>query len=247
VADVLGYVSVLMLVVALARLEEERKLPKIAGALLAVFSAGAAFYAARGCFSDRKVFLACAVIAAGNAVLSYILITDSRKPHNACAVLAAVLIVTGLSVNPVMCGVDAITSKPIAEEVQKLVAQDPDAKWIATGTIVNGDYLIALGAPTINSTNYIPNMELWETFDPSGEQEEIYNRYAHFGISLTDDETSMELRQTDVVWLNLSYAELDKLDVDYILSVAELDAGGQASLVKEYEHSGLYIYHVNRE
>jgi hypothetical protein len=52
----------------------------------------------------------------------------------------------------------------------------------------------------------------------------------------------MELRQTDVVWLNLSYADLDKLDVTYIFSTTPMEKENMLSEL--YQASGLYIYKV---
>ena len=91
-------------------------------------------------------------------------------------------------------------------------------------SFVNPDYLIACGARTYNSTNYIPNLKFWEKLDEKGEQDEVYNRYAHVYISLTDQATTMNLENIDYIHLDLNYEDLKKLNIDYILSTSELES-----------------------
>ena len=113
-------------------------------------------------------------------------------------------------------------------------------KGEAFDSIANGNFLIACGAAAYNSANYIPNMELWKKFDPEGAYEEIYNRYAHVVFSMTTEATTMELIQGDFFRVNLSYSDLEKLDVDYICSISPLDES--YGLTMEYAQGGIYVY-----
>jgi hypothetical protein len=110
---------------------------------------------------------------------------------------------------------------------------------------VNGNYLIACGAPALNSTNFIPNKDLWKILDPNNENEMIWNRYAHLNVSLSDEaETTISLEQEDVVSIALSINDFRKLGVNYILSSSTVPASYQEYLEQIYSEDGSIIYHV---
>lgn len=247
VVDVLGYLNVLMLIVALSELQGKKKLSLPTGVLLAgISTATVLFYSILCC--DRKMKIALVLLAAMITFVSEVcLISDVkiRKTNMVQICLTVMIMTAGLVVNPLMCGLDAINSKPVASEIRKLTADDPKAKWIAVDSIITPDYLIACGARTYNSTNYVPNMDFWKKLDPSGEKEEVYNRYAHICITLTEKDTDMELVDTDYIQLNLNYDDLEKMDVSYILSVEELKNADEKGLSKLYSEYGMYIYKVS--
>ena len=96
------------------------------------------------------------------------------------------------------------------------------------------------GAPTINSTNVYPNLEHWSQLDPEGSNEEIYNRYAHILITLTDEEaTEFELRQANI-------EDLPKLGGSYILTTRNLDelANSKIQLQLVSQIKSYFIYKV---
>ena len=79
------------------------------------------------------------------------------------------------------------------------------------------------GAPTINSTNAYPNLELWQSLDPVGQYNEIYNRYAHILVELTNsEEVVFELLQPDVFKVILPITKLPELGVLYVISIRDL-------------------------
>lgn len=155
---------------------------------------------------------------------------------------SVLMLVLGLQINPVQIGTDAITSKPAAKEIRSIVKEDGDAKWIATGNFILPDFLVANGASTYNSVNYIPNMSFWKKLDVNGEFDEVYNRYAHVLINMTDEPTTMTLAQEDLISLNLSYNDLSMMNVKYIASSVPLE-NNKVSLI--YDDNGTYIYSVN--
>ena len=106
---------------------------------------------------------------------------------------------------------------------------------------------ICLGASTYNSTNYIPNEELWDVLDPKKKYEPIYNRYAHVIVQLVDEDTHVELLQDDLVILYLSYNDLKDLEVDYILTESPLENVEGVCFEEEYNEYGEYIYRVVAE
>jgi hypothetical protein len=151
-----------------------------------------------------------------------------------------------MTVNPVMRGLDAIYSKPVANKIKEL-ATNNDEKWIAIGTAEYSQFLIACGASTISSINFYPNMDLWRALDPSGEYALVYNRYAHINVSLINEPTWFELDRLDVFSLHLSYDDLSIANVKYVYSPRPLEDIHNLEKIKFnllYEYLGAWIYSV---
>ncbi len=159
----------------------------------------------------------------------------------------AVIAILGICIHPIMHGADALVEKPFAVAVREEVQKNPDAKWIGHGGQVIGQYLIANGAPTINSTNYIPNLDFWHLFDPEGENEYIYNRYAHIAITFTDAPTSMELYYPDSAGLHINFGDIKLTGADYVASVSgEMEFElGKEELLEKYKIEFKLIYSEN--
>lgn len=189
----------------------------------------------------KKFYVA---LIGGVIAISLLTCMISRKnmfTNIAYLILTLGLAIVALRINPVMSGTDAIKSRPVAQEVEKIVLDDQDGKWIALDSMGSPNFLIACGAPTYNSTNYIPNMDLWKILDSDGEYNECYNRYAHVMVNLTDGDTSVELISADLIYLHLSYDDLSKIDVSYIYSQAPIERYSDDLIYDEY---GVYIYKV---
>lgn len=164
-----------------------------------------------------------------------------------CAVCIFLALIMGATVNPIEKGVGALTDTDLYNAISEIAAED-DGLWIAEGgglPIIN--IPMAAGAPTINCTNVYPALERWRLLDESGENEEIYNRYAHILINLTDaSEPTFELSWADAFTLTIGGEELETLGVEYIMT---------ANLIEEYQtdevtfemigdYNGYMIYHV---
>lgn len=159
--------------------------------------------------------------------------------------IIAVSLFTGLTVRPVMKGFDAIWSKPVAVAIQNIVANDPDGLWIGSGDFfIYPSFLVACGAKTENSNNTYPDMELFTQLDPMGEYEEIYNRYSHVQIELTEDVTSFELVAPDSILIHLNEAKLLELGVDYMMTNYELTDTQNCRFTNLYSANGVFLYHV---
>lgn len=245
VADILGYLMILLLLVVLGRYEEKAKIKLwIAAVVTGLVLAGTLAYTqmTESEFMDFKYYL---VVAIAVFVVFVPIIADVKQGWKKTAMVVASvgMIVSGLLVNPLMCGLDAIYSKPVAKEIQKLAEENPEARWLAVDKSgVSGNFLIACGAPTVNSVNYVPNMKLWEKLDPTEEQEEVYNRYAHIVVTLNEKDTNMSLRQADVIDLSLSKNDLEKLDITYLYSNKKLTDTDSVHFEKLYHNKNAYIY-----
>ena len=240
--DVLGFLNVLMLIVGLSEIDYKSINWKFGGALSAL-TVGLAVWYDRKNYADSIGIGIVLILAIVTALVLTGIISDVQKNVKQIAIIfmTILVLVSGVRINPLNSGLDAITSKPVAKEIQSIVQKDKDAKWLALDSLMLGDYLIACGARTYNSTNYIPNLKFWSKLDPKIKSEEIYNRYAHISIKLVENVTSMELQQEDWINLFLSYKDFEKLDVDYIMSQNTIDEE-KAHLKLLYEENGVYIY-----
>lgn len=194
--------------------------------------------------SSRVLILVAGIVS---CIVAMVLITGyyTRITKVMIYIISLGLIANGMMVHPIMKGIGSITSKPLYREVRKIVTQDPEAKWVGMNDQILPEYLISCGARTVNSVNYIPNMELWKKFDPSGEQQFIYNRYAHLIVDISEkDMTNIELVYTDIVRLQVSEKDFSKLNAKYILSRQELPIGMQKHTNLLYGEGGVYIYQV---
>ena len=171
----------------------------------------------------------------------------SKLTNLRVGILIAMMILIGATVNPVARGVDCIYKISVGEKISEIVRADKSL-WLVedTGVALN-DFPIMFGAPTINSVNVYPALERWQKFDADGKNFELYNRYAHISIVLTNDATNFYLNQVDYFTLFLNPADLPKLDVRYIFSrngKLETFSTPQIKIKKIYEEAGSFIYSV---
>lgn len=169
--------------------------------------------------------------------------------------LIAVALITGLGVNPVIRTTDVLYTKPVAIKMQEIKKENPDAIWAVNDAgWYKNDYAVANGIRTINSTAVYPNFELFEKLLGEKAKEEeirkIYNRYAHVNFEVTDEESNVELLFADNIAIKVNYKDLQKLNIEYILSTVDLnknfkDNEDARSTFKEiYNEDKIYIYEV---
>ncbi len=249
VVPILALTQVYLMMRVLSRKENKRLLHPVIAAAIGVVTAVIAY---KYCESTAPGYLSLFWTVVSFAVIivfSLVLLSSSkeRSKNILAGVLAVISIVTAFTIRPVSIGLDAIYSKPVAQEIQRIVKEDPDADWIAYGGgyLLSG-YSVACGAPTINSTNIYPNMELWTELDPEGKYEDVYNRYAHVNVVFVEDETSFELNLDDAMTVYINYDDLEKIGCRYVLSVVPLDGGDGSSIQFDqiYSEDSIYIYEV---
>ena len=97
---------------------------------------------------------------------------------------------------------------------------------------------------------YILSLDRWKIFDKNGENEKIYNRYAHITINLTNEnKIEFKLTSPDAFTVNLNIDELSKLDVKYILALRDLRgySNDKKDLKKIYEYNNYEIYEIKEK
>lgn len=247
--DFLGVLFAIELIVSLSEMEKKGFLfPLWLGGLI---SFGCLF---AGCWYSLKIFenLEYKYLIVILTFITFIFVTIvisnvrcfnlRRKSFYICSNL---LLIASFLIHPIMIGIDAITSKPVAKAVQSIVEKDPDSRWVALDGIITPNFLIACGAPTINSVNYIPNYKMWNLLDSSRKYEEVWNRYAHVAISLSENkESEYVLNGQDCFTMILNKEDFDKLNVDYVFSQHEITGEWGQLFTNIYNEDGCWIYKV---
>lgn len=174
-------------------------------------------------------------------LLSYCLFVHTKKSTIVFGLcIALISLFFAATTLPISKGLKVLTEKPVAKEVQSIVARDKDAIWVALDSpLYLQNYILANGARVLNSTNYYPNLELWHQFDLDGQYNEVYNRYAHVNINLTKDETNFVLNQSDTFTVNLNEEQICDLKVDYVASFKNYDLN---VLQKVYGSDNIFLY-----
>jgi len=163
-----------------------------------------------------------------------------------------IIFVAGLFVNPVVSGLDAIYQQDLIKKIQQINSVE-NGLWIVDSGAEIGFPVLNLplmaGAPTINSTNVYPTLERWHLLDPDGSEEEIYNRYAHISMNLTNmnNETNFVLKSPDLFEVNLNIADLEKLEVSYVFSKRDLTmlSNEKISFDELADENGFKLYAIN--
>lgn len=238
-ADVVGFVEVYLLILCLCRLEEMKRPKRIVSLFsLTILGAVSAFL----CWG-KMTALPVLIPAAIALLCAALLFSDIGEKYRrgAAICLIAVSVAAGAFVLPLSKGVDAIYSKPVSQEIQML-NEGGGKRWITLNSFITGNFLVALGAPTLTSLNFTPNNELWSVIDPGGAYKSIYDRYAFYRICLCQEETHFVLRDKDCFDLFLSYKDIYKLDADYIFCTCKLADNPYVHFKQIYYEAGTYIY-----
>ncbi len=175
-------------------------------------------------------------------IIYLILRNTSEHKEKLAITLICIITLSGLYVNPLQKGTDVIYNNDVVQHISEIKNTDSDALWIVINDKSQIHNLpIMVGAKTINSTNTYPNMDTWHKIDPEGKYQDIYNRYAHIHMDISEDETKFELNAPDNFTVTLTQSDLEKLNISYILSNKALST---SNLNEVYRNNNYYIYKV---
>ena len=120
-------------------------------------------------------------------------------------VFAMLLICSNGLINPIMRGLGPLLDSAAFQEIDKIRAADPKAKWIAYGDYMTGQLIKATGATVLNGTKFVPDLPFLRQLDPKGAYETIYNRYGWIICmpKVFPEEASFTLLQPDFYTLHL--------------------------------------------
>lgn len=247
-ADILGVCCVYLLIAVMARDCVVEKIKWWVGFLAGLLVVSISTYT---CMKYYPEYMTWGYIIFMSLILAAfaMIIISKVKPqiYNAViCVMIAVLVVSGLAVRPVQKGFDAIDSKPLAVKIREISGNEPDEKWIAAGGLVLSGLSIACGAPTINSVNTYPNMDLWTKLDEDLQYGDIYNRFEHVIVDFNNEKTTFELFQADTIIVHLAYQDFVKTGAKYVVSDHIITEDNQyLSFTLLYGEGGSYIYQIN--
>lgn len=249
----LGTACIYMLVYLMATIDKDDKWfksKKLTGVLAAFFTLYIMYQAKRHFaypYIDKFKILA-GIEMFGVAIYLIFNMQDEKLKKLLMYVLIGIALITGLNVNPVIRTADILYEKPVAKKMQEIRSENPNAIWVVNdnGWWIN-DYSVANGIRTLNSTNVYPNVELFETLlgeDAKKEDIElIYNRYCHINFNIVDTKTEVVELYPDNIILNVNYNDLDKINVDYIISREDLnDKGFKTKFEEVYNEDEMYIF-----
>lgn len=253
----LGTACIYMLIYLFANFDEEKDklINKKLTYPIAIFAIFYIIYKAKTTIGHDPAFLdKFKILFAGEIFLAAIWgilnLNNSKIKNYTMYGLTIIALMSGLNVNPIIRTTDIFYTKPVAIKLQELRNENPDAIWaVVDGGWYYNDYAVANGIRTINSTNVYPNLEMYETIlkDKAEESRKIYNRYAHVNFEITEEESSVELLYADNVSIKLNYNDLEKLNIEYILSTKDLSNESYADKFEElYNEDDMYIYKVTK-
>ncbi|MBR6025044.1 MAG: hypothetical protein IK044_08865 [Methanobrevibacter sp.] len=242
--SVVTFISLLMLIRALASLKEikYKKLLVIFSIILSMTAVylSTFFY---DLYYQEWMMLALVILYA--VTFSIIFMAHSRKGKTMFLICVIFISFTaGALVNPVDNGTDVVFKNDLIYEVESIVHQDPNAKWLVQDMPIN--YLTVVGAKTVNSVNVYPNLDEWHIID-NGENEDVYNRYAHIMVNFQNEtNTTFNLTSQDSFVVNFNVNDLEKLNISYILSPNDLEklSNENVTFEKISEPSIYKIYHL---
>ena len=173
----------------------------------------------------------------------------SKLTNLRVGILIFMMLAMGATVNPLARGVDCVYKIPVGQKISEIARVDKSLWIVEDDDMRINSFPIMFGAPTINCVNVYPVFERWQKLDPTGKNFELYNRYAHISIMLTNGTTEFSPAIFgDHFNLNINPADLPKLDARYIFSRdADLEkfSTPQIKIKKIYEDAGSFIYSVN--
>lgn len=245
--DILGILCTYLLIYQLAQEGSERKINFFIGSILSLLVVGYAITISEKVAENYLTEVYIGYISVCLFALCITLMCEVSNKQKLISISAIMLVVgmSGLSVLPISKGMDALKEKPVAKVIQKIAEENPNAKWCSYNSMILGNYIIANGGSSLTSTNYLPNIELWEELDSENKYEDVYNRYAHVFMMFSDKDTSFELVTPDAMRIYLSYEDMEKCDISYILSESALVENSEVvDFELLYQESNIYIYEV---
>lgn len=171
----------------------------------------------------RKLTLVLVFLLLAAFILCLLLALGERKGSASklfCISMAAILLSSGMCVNPIQRGVGVLADSEIYQDIERIADGNPDALWIAEGPFILSNLCASAGARTLTSTNTYPNLDMWATLDPNGDQEDIYLRYMNIDTEVLGfgGKSKYELLGGDHVKMTLTPQDLAALDVSYLLT-----------------------------
>ena len=169
-------------------------------------------------------------------------------------IIAILMLISGLAVNPIQRGIAVIKDVPLARAITNINAKNPGLWVVESDSLPIMNYPIIQGAPTFNSTNIYPNLEGLKKIDKENKYYNIYNRCCHISVKLIDknaitdvDFKKFILLYQDHILINMTEDDLIDLGIKYILTLKDLSTFNSSKIRYEllYYTSKCAIYKLH--
>ncbi len=173
----------------------------------------------------------------------FVFLIYQGKQKNSIIILFLILLVSSFTINPIAYGTSSITDYKLIPVVKKTITKKKEYV-LATNSLQMQSLLLANGIKTINAVNFYPDLKKWDLIDSKGKYTDVYNRYYHTEVRLTNEKTSFDLKQADMFILNLNVSDIKKWPVRTIVSPVSYDKlFDQANIkFKKNKSMGYYVY-----
>ena len=245
-----GFLNIVILIRSLALIEKPVK--RIISGVLSILIAGIIVFINKIVYLDYIGDIITLSTLVCLSIIFYLILRYNFKYNKYILtfILLIIVLFSGATVNPIRKGVGEVYDSELINRIQE-ISQNDNRLWIVEGNgLPYNNIPIMAGAKTINSTNVYPILDRWKIFDKNGENEKIYNRYAHITINLTNEnKIEFKLTSPDAFTVNLNIDELSKLDVKYILALRDLSgySNDKKDLKKIYEYNNYEIYEIKEK
>lgn len=242
---VLGLIGTLLSIIMIKRVNGKSNISKLQSAIIGVLVVMLSCVLIRQ-LSYKEIFTTfkIEILAITLFCMTYFFLIGNKKAW--CYVMCGIAVVAGICINPIVSGIDVFTNTEISKEIQQIKKEDKDAIWIGRVNY-SGQYLIANGVKCINGVHIYPNFNWLKVVDPEGKYEEVYNRYAHIQVILSNN-TDFKLISPDLYEAYLTYQNLKDLNVKYYYTMEKLteEQLSEFNLSKKYENDEKhqYIYEI---
>lgn len=219
----LGMASVLLMVVvgeSLAR-AHLRQWRRVVGSLIvSVFSAG--YIVSMGDrLQDAGAPVGTRSILISASAAALVAICFFWRPLIATAGLVLFGLALSAPVNPLANGLEVLQSDRVVAQLRTASESNPEGLWV-TEFVDLSTVLTANGFNDVSSINFYPNFSGWETLDPSGRYEEIWNRYSHtnwtFDLAAGSPVISLIGQDTIGIRLDPCGSEASALGISYFVA-----------------------------
>lgn len=205
-ADVLGYLSILLVCLVLPAVTE--RVGARRGLLIAGVVALLAGYAGSMLRAQSIAGMSVRDIWVTSALLGVVVFTVTHRPRWWVGYAAAVAFGTLLiwNVNPVLFGLADLRGSAVAQELVEdgAAARRDGTQWASDDLFVDA-LLTATGVPSLSSRQLAgPERDIWEQLDPSAANEQTWNRGGSFiTFEWTDaDELTFSNPSPDVIYIS---------------------------------------------
>jgi uncharacterized membrane protein len=144
-------------------------------------------------------------------------------------IVAILMIISGLAVNPIQRGIAVVNKAPLANAIRNINNEEPGLWLFETGELTNlylMNYPIMFGAATFNSTNLYPNLEAFKKLDKENKYFYVYNRHCNVAVNLVDNNlknyNKFIIIAQEYIVINMTEEDLINLNIKYILTLRNL-------------------------